>query len=87
MTLSSPTRFATKIPSPEVPVNVPNANARRGELNIDACSEYTKYHAFVDYFKKSGKLRLIHGAAGQPVVFVINDSDVRKRSSSTKVGF
>ena len=79
MALSSPIRFSTKIPSPRESSNpVALKTESQGELVIDTCSEYMKYHAFVDYFKKSGKLRLVHGAAGEPVIFVINDSDVSK---------
>jgi hypothetical protein len=80
MTLSPPVRFSTEIPFPISNIDATLATSKdettQGNITIDACSEYTSYHASLDYFAKSGKLRLLHDATGRPIVFVINRDNV-----------
>ncbi|KAI0402760.1 hypothetical protein F4802DRAFT_337581 [Xylaria palmicola] len=45
-----------------------------GKISVDVCSEFTTYHAQVEYFKKSGKIKLLHTKAGEPLVFALTEA-------------
>ena len=73
--LTETIRIDTGIP---FPATLTAGRQQKSNKNIIAeiCSEFTEYRAQVEYFKKSGLLRLVHDADSQPIVLSLSEDSV-----------
>ncbi|KAF3931579.1 hypothetical protein ABW19_dt0209250 [Dactylella cylindrospora] len=63
-------RESTNVPFPS------KGNDTTGSVVVDICSEFTEYHAAVEYFKSSEKLRLVHDALKRPIIFTVSEKQL-----------